>query len=74
MGVQNSGKAADPAVPSGSDDPRHSPDSSREASMVDIPMGPGTLLAAKEADPSNVGTAGDETGIAADVIRRQHRG
>lgn len=70
--VQNSGQNPDPVVPTNSHDPRHSPDADRASCMVDIPWGPADLLAAKQADPSNIGTAADETGIAAEIIRRQH--
>lgn len=62
----------DPPVGSSRDDPRYSPDSPREASMVDIDFGPDTLLAVKQIDPNSIGTRGDETGIAAEIIRRQH--
>ena len=60
----------DPPVPTDSDDPRFSPDSDRAASMVDIDFGPETLLDQKVLDEDTPGTRGDETGIAAEIIRR----
>lgn len=60
----------DPPAPTNRDDPRFSPDSDRAASMVDIDFGPATILDQKIADPDTPGTRGDETGIAAEIIRR----
>ena len=60
----------DPPVPSGSDDPRFSPDSDRAASMVDIDFGPETILDEKLVDEDSPGSRGDETGLTAEVIRR----
>lgn len=60
----------DPAVPSYRDDPRFSPDADRASAMTDIDFGPENLLEVKMADPDSIGTAGDETGIAAEIIRK----
>lgn len=64
----------DPPVPTSKYDPRHSPDASREECMVVIDFGPDNLLEEKMADNEAPGTRGDETGIAADIIRsdREH--
>lgn len=72
MATQNAGHNPDPDVPTSSHDPRHSPDADRASCMVDIPLGPATLLGMKQDDPNSIGTAGDETGIAAEIIRKQH--
>lgn len=63
----------DPPVPTNRDDPRFSPDSDRAASMVDIDFGPQTLLDEKLIDENAPGSRGDETGLAAEVIRRNVR-
>lgn len=54
-------------------DPRHDPDADRASCMIDVDFGPWTLLDDKVADPYSPGTRGDETGIAADIIRRETR-
>lgn len=53
-------------------DPRVPPegtDQDRGAHMADIDFGPATILEQKMMDPYTPGTAGDETGIAAEIIR-----
>lgn len=72
MPTPNADKAPDPMVPSSSHDPRFSPDAGMDA-FIDIPLAPPTILAMKQADPyCTIGTAGDETGIAADLIAEDH--
>lgn len=63
----------DPPVPLSAFDPRYSPDASREECMVDIDFGADNLLEEKQADPESPGTRGDETGIAAEIIRRDRQ-
>lgn len=53
--------------------PLHDTDDNREAHMFDIDFGPATLLEEKIADPRSPGSAGDETGITAEIIRNQHK-
>jgi len=64
----------DPPVPSGADARMTGTDDNRAAHMVDIDFGPRTLLEEKMMDPDTPGTRGDETGIAAEIIRRETRG
>lgn len=61
-----------PDVPPGMD-PRHSTDADRAACMVSVERAPRTLLEEKMVDPSAPGTAGDRTGIAAEIIRSHQR-
>lgn len=61
----------DPAVPTSVHDPRCSPDVYLGESRVPIDFGPDDLLEEKIYDPLAPGTRGDETGIAAELIRRE---
>lgn len=61
----------DPPVPTSSHDPRHSPDADRASCMVDVDFGPDNLLEDKVYDHDSPGTRGDETGIAAEIIRAE---
>lgn len=66
----------DPPVPLTKYDPRHSPDASREECMIDIDFGCDTTLDEKIYVAPDVipGGRGDETGIAAEIIRNEERG
>lgn len=70
---QNVAHAADPAVPLGSNDPRHSPDAG-EAGFTAIPLAPATLAEMKNLDPEgSIGTASDYAGVTAEANRRTVR-
>ena len=74
MAKQNAGQPADPMVPSVSSDPRFSPDSSREASMVDIPAAPATLAEMKNDDPEcSIGSGNDHAGTTTAANKRTVR-
>lgn len=63
----------DPPVPNDSSSDLYDTDADRARHMVDIDFGPKTLLDEKLADEKSPGTRGDETGLAAEVIRRHVR-
>lgn len=69
MPVPNADKARDPMVSNSSADASYSPDTSRDASMVDIPMAPATIAAMKKADPyCTIGSGNDHAGILDDAV------
>lgn len=70
MPKPNATAAPDPAVGSSSYDPRYSPDSPREASLIDIPLAPATLAEMKLADPEcTIGTASDDAEVTTEANR-----
>jgi hypothetical protein len=74
MPKPNATHAPDPMVPSSSADARFSPDSSREASMVDIPLAPATLAEQKNADPEcTIGSGNDHAGTTTAANQRTVR-
>lgn len=74
MSKPNATHAPDPMVSNSSADPSYSPDASREAAMVDIPLAPATLAEQKNADPEcSIGTASDHAGTTTAANRRTVR-
>ncbi|HYH48308.1 MAG TPA: hypothetical protein VEG38_02055 [Acidimicrobiia bacterium] len=70
----NATHAPDPAAPSSSGDNRFSPDASREAAMVDIPMAPANLAEMKNADPEcTIGSGNDHAGTTTAANQRTVR-
>jgi hypothetical protein len=69
MARPNADRARDPDA-GGRFDPRADPSSSREASMVDIPLAPATIANMKLADPyCTIGSRGDDAGILDGAVR-----
>lgn len=69
--MERTPRMPDPAVPNSAHDPRHSPDVGLAGSRIEIDFGPDNLLEEKIYDPWAPGTRGDETGIAAEIIRQE---
>lgn len=75
MPKPNATHAPDPQVPSSSADAKFSPDASREAAMVDIPMAPATIANMKKADPyCTIGSGNDHAGLLDEAVEEGNSG